>query len=633
MTQSTADKVLDVLKGYKLHDDGHGKYRCNSPLRSGSDGQSFALVIHDAEHGAYDDKAGSDSGSLYELAKKLNIELPERAEVTSTKHVYTGLAEYAAAHGVGADVFASNGWSDIAEHHNRPALKFKTATGPRWRYIDGGKPPYWHEKGYTSCWYGLQRAIAIANDMLAPLVLVNGEASTLVGQHFRIAACCFTGSGERAIPDALLDELFKLFPEGEILIALDCDTKGRIATDKILKQFAEKKRAGVRGVDLMLGDTGDLADFCMLHRDEAAARMWDAPDAPSPPTQHDMDLSTLAKSLDGVADVFRKDAKLRKQEDIDLVLAQAQAQIERAQMAHAAPKLLSGAALYDDLMLEWDTLRQHPDPIQGLRSGIRSLDSAVGGFTPEVYVIYGATSMGKSWLAVSIARGLITQGNGLIVPTESDPKRWMTRLASSLSHVGSDRIETGVTTPEEHDRARMAAAKVRAFTSWLPGNQPTPTQIRAAALESQARHDIKWIIIDSASKMAAPGTSGIYDRTVVVSDGIQNLMGELGVPVIVTSQVGRDVAGRANKLPTLEDAYGGGAIEQNAGVVLGLYRHDYYVEKGESPDPKFPPGTALVLMLKNRWRGGGGASGVQLAFVGSSGFYELEREVVQRATA
>ena len=108
---TTADRVLAHLQnhpeGLELKQEGNGKYRCHSPFRPGSDSHGFTLIINDGEHGAYKDfnsKSGKETGSLYDLADRLGIARNGNQPV-STKRVYTGLADYAQAHGVAADVF------------------------------------------------------------------------------------------------------------------------------------------------------------------------------------------------------------------------------------------------------------------------------------------------------------------------------------------------------------------------------------------------------------------------------------------------------------------------------------------------------------------------------------------------
>lgn len=266
MTIATADAILNTLHAFHLVDEGGGKWRCNSPIRPGSNSHAFCLKIDGPEHGTWFDQVTGESGSLYELAAALGIATPQQPSApVSSKRAYTGLADYAQAHGAQAGAYAAWGWAE-ATHQGRPALTFPTAHGPRWRFLDGGKPPFTSSLGYTPCWYGLAEAVVLAQASGQPLVLCNGEASVVAAQSWGVAACCITNSGERELPDPLLQQLQGAWT-GAILIALDCDKKGRDAAPKLAAQV------GGQVVDLGGADGFDLADFCHLHQGGAIAEL------------------------------------------------------------------------------------------------------------------------------------------------------------------------------------------------------------------------------------------------------------------------------------------------------------------------------------------------------------------------
>ncbi|MDX2137956.1 MAG: AAA family ATPase [Chloroflexota bacterium] len=287
---TTADKVLKALEAYNLTQEGDNRYRCNSPLRAGSDSESFSVIIDGAEHGAYKDHVSGDSGSLYQLAEKLGIAI-ERQQVATSKRAYQGIADYARAHGMDPKELAAAGWNQTTKD-NRPAIEFPTRTGKRWRFLDGNKPYFKSESGYKKCWYGLDR---IAGDVGGdvPLVICNGEISVLAAQSYKIAAACVT-AGEGKIPDDLMADLDRKLwlPPAQIkvIIALDCDEKGHKAARQIEAQF---RSAGYQAlaVDLGLTDKGDLADLCMLYQNESLAHLLTLPplpqDAPAPAPELD----------------------------------------------------------------------------------------------------------------------------------------------------------------------------------------------------------------------------------------------------------------------------------------------------------------------------------------------------------
>lgn len=189
----------------------------------------------------------------------------------NSKRPYTGLADYAQAHGVAVEVFKAAGWAETT-HHQRPALVIKTNTGPRYRFTDGKNPVYIHGKGYRRCWYRLEQAVELATDG-APLIICNGEASAIVGQFYKLPALTLTSGSEKpTIPSGLLKELQDAY-SGFIVVALDCDDAGRTKGPQ-LAHFLTEAGYQAGAIDLALGNEGqDLADFCKLHQDQAAAQL------------------------------------------------------------------------------------------------------------------------------------------------------------------------------------------------------------------------------------------------------------------------------------------------------------------------------------------------------------------------
>ena len=281
-----AEQVLTALAAFDLKPMKDGQYQCNSPFRAGSNSHAFILKIEGDEKGAFFDHVSNDKGSLKELAARLGIlDESTRKTVATTKRAYTGLADYAKAHGLTPDQLAAWHWREV-NYMNRPALEYATKTGNRWRFLDGlkDKPTYISPKAYERCWYGLDSR---TKKLLAdghPLIICNGEISVVAGWANWLAAVCIT-SGEKAeIPQNLLAEL-----KGElgdidglkIVVAMDCDSAG-IKAGRGVAQQLQSVGFNVRAVDLGLGYGGDLADFCMLHRDTAEVNLLQCPDLAAP---------------------------------------------------------------------------------------------------------------------------------------------------------------------------------------------------------------------------------------------------------------------------------------------------------------------------------------------------------------
>jgi hypothetical protein len=284
---TTAETVLAALHRFTLRAEGNGRYRCNSPLRPGSNSHGFTLKIDpDGEHGTWHDHVSGESGSLYQLATLLGIELPQTKPDTHQKRTYHNLDEYAAEHGVPSDVFRAAGWKET-RYAGQPALAFETPAGMRYRFLTGTESVYRSQSGYQRCWYGLARAVKLATDTHSPLVICNGERSVVVAQYYGIPATCITAGEKAEMPASLLNELRAAW-NGAILLALDCDTTGRKVSMGLSKQLTA---AGydVQAKDLNGGKGFDLADFAHLHRDvgsmaalEACAAIDPSPTEPPP---------------------------------------------------------------------------------------------------------------------------------------------------------------------------------------------------------------------------------------------------------------------------------------------------------------------------------------------------------------
>jgi hypothetical protein len=292
MTQTTGQQVIAHLQTHcNARAERGGKWRSNSPYRPGSDSMGFVLTIDpDGEHGAYIDFPAGQSGSLYALADYLKIPTP-RKEVTSTKRTYANLEEYAIAHGATLDAYERAKWSE-GERKGRKALLFQTQTGERARFMDGNKPTYDSPTEYVPCWYGLDKAVALATEQQLPIILCNGEASVVAGLHHGLPVACKTG-GESALTDSMIQELDDKWT-GDIILAPDCDMTGDNWRKTLQAQLGHRARVA----ELGLTNGGDLADFCMLHGDRALRELQRS--AFTVPEQDEVDPHLTSISSDAV---------------------------------------------------------------------------------------------------------------------------------------------------------------------------------------------------------------------------------------------------------------------------------------------------------------------------------------------
>lgn len=308
MAEDNSD-ILRALEPYRLKPKGRGEYRCFNPLPSRSNSDSGDSFTFNLTKGTGHDMVTNEGYSATEMRRMLNLPLPlpepngsgqYRQPVSNTRRVYRDLQDYAIEQGVEVEYFEAAKWK-LDTHQNRPCFSFPTVNGMRYRFIDGGKPKYTSQTGYKECWYGLDKAISMNAGMI---ILVNGEASTIVGQRYGVPAFCKT-AGERAINDKLMAELKSRNYDGAFWIALDCDQTGR-STAQTIKQ-AQLPDAFV--LDLGLTDGGDLANFCKLHTHDTLPALQrliprPRPDKPDIVYAHSVAINAIAdieKADDGYA--------------------------------------------------------------------------------------------------------------------------------------------------------------------------------------------------------------------------------------------------------------------------------------------------------------------------------------------
>lgn len=199
-----------------------------------------------------------------------------RYQVTPSKRVYRDLADYAKAKDVPLEFFEKYQWADVT-WQKRPGAEYptftradgKTQTIMRVRFFDGKKPYFKPQKTKQPIvLYGLKTALEIHKKTGLPLVLVNGEPSTIAGHYRNTPAFCKTG-GEVVLPANLIEELKLVYKHEVILIAPDNDSAGKDFADKNSAALTEAGyRAGI--LDMGLSDSGDYADFCMLYQEKTA---------------------------------------------------------------------------------------------------------------------------------------------------------------------------------------------------------------------------------------------------------------------------------------------------------------------------------------------------------------------------
>lgn len=312
--------------------------------------------------------------------------------------------------------------------------------------------------------------------------------------------------------------------------------------------------------------------------------------------------STRRKLLSAASEIAN--AAVNENSATDEVVDRALQTLDSVATRRTAAYLNTGDEIVSAAVDEFLTWLGEPAEVRGLRSGIPELDKETGGFTPgRPYTFYGSTNMGKSTLATFIAVNAAEQAPGLIVTTEMNPEFWIHRAVSDLAGIPFLKLKSGQLTREERNLASSIYDRLKRLAPCLHvlrNSSPTPFDLKGNVRKLMRQNACEWVLIDSINNISVPGVTDIYPKTSAAADCAQSIGLDLGAVVFQTSQTGRNSKMRLNKMPQLGDGEGSGKIEQNSGMVFGIYRHDYYVKRGEAkPNDLFPEGGTILQVLKN----------------------------------
>ena len=238
--------------------------------------------------------------------------------------------------------------------------------------------------------------------------------------------------------------------------------------------------------------------------------------------------------------------------------------------------------------------------ITGLPTGYNDFDAMTSGLQPTDLIILAARpAMGKTTFALNIAEyAAIKSKKGVAVfSMEMSASQLAMRLISSNGRINAQRLRTGQLEDEDWSRVTSAIKmlkETKIFIDDTPG--VSPEVLRSKCRRLKREHDLGLVVIDYLQLMSVPGNS--ENRATEISEISRSLKGlakELHVPVIALSQLNRSLETRTDKRPVMADLRESGAIEQDADMIVFIYRDDYY-NKENSPDK----GLAEIIIGKHR---------------------------------
>ena len=259
--------------------------------------------------------------------------------------------------------------------------------------------------------------------------------------------------------------------------------------------------------------------------------------------------------------------------------------------------------------------RDNPSDITGVPTGYHDLDAKTSGLQPgDLLIVAGRPSMGKTSFALNMAEHVAIEV-GLPVAVfsmEMGGAQLAMRMLSSVGKLDAHRVRTGKLNDDEWSRLSFALGKMHEAPLYIdetPALNPLDLRARARRLHRQCGK-LGLIVIDYLQLMSSASQGGGENRATEISEisrALKGLAKELSVPVMALSQLNRSLEQRPNKRPVMSDLRESGAIEQDADVIMFIYRDEVY--NPDTPDK----GSAEIIIGKQR---NGPIGMVRLTFIG-----------------
>jgi replicative DNA helicase len=288
-------------------------------------------------------------------------------------------------------------------------------------------------------------------------------------------------------------------------------------------------------------------------------------------------------------------------QDVDEVVDRAEQIIFGVSESRIHRDLVPIRAIMSSVVERIDFLTRNRDTLMGVPTGFTLLDRLLGGLQKsDLVILAGRPGMGKSSFALSIAQNAATRYSArvAIFSLEMSNEQMVQRLLSMETGIDSHRLRLGDVHEDEWPILLEAANNLAATAIFIDDTPAAGVvEVRTKARRLYAEHGLDLILIDYMQLMTGPTGGRNENRQQeisYISRSLKSLARELNVPVIALSQLSRAVEARHDKRPMLSDLRESGSIEQDADVVLFIYREDYYVEDSDRQN------IADVLVAKHR---------------------------------
>ena len=316
--------------------------------------------------------------------------------------------------------------------------------------------------------------------------------------------------------------------------------------------------------------------------------------------------SLLRAVIRQCSDFIRK-AQAQEFEEVDSFLDQIEAEVFKLSQDKISQHVFPINQLVKQSLDQLESLHGKNLNITGLSTSFEELDNMTSGFQPgEFVVVASRPSMGKTALSLNIGMNAALSGKKVaLFSVEMAKELILTRLLSSLNRIHLSYLKTGNISEKNWDLLMEGAARLSATQFYIDdSSQISPFEIRSRARRLKAQHGLDLIIVDYIQLMSMKKSMDSREREVSeMCRLLKSIAKELSIPVLALSQLNRGVENRTNRRPQLSDLRESGSIEQDADVIIMLYRDEYYnpntTQKGKmeliiSKQRNGPTGTVIL---------------------------------------
>lgn len=324
---------------------------------------------------------------------------------------------------------------------------------------------------------------------------------------------------------------------------------------------------------------------------------------------------SILRKLVSASDEIATNAFNTQGKSVDKILDEAEQKIFN--IGEEGTRMKQGFQSMDALVVELldrvTEMAENPNDITGVRTGFYEFDKMTSGLQPgDMIVLAARPSMGKTSLAINIAEH-VALNEGLPVAVfsmEMGASQLAVRIVGSIGRIDQGHLRTGKLSDEEWPRLTEAIEKLRNVSLHIDETPGLSTsELRANARRLARQYGRLGLIVVDYLQLMSTSMSGDENRATAVGEisrGLKMLAKELKCPVIALSQLSRGVESRTDKRPMMSDLRESGAIEQDADIIMFIYRDDYYDKNSKEP------GVAEVIISKHR---NGPTGTVKLAFL------------------